>query len=248
MPPLWTNSLLTASTITATPAEDSSYPDSWAGTLDSHPLIRTTRSQNLNQFAIVFDYASTKQFRGFALFNTNFRSVTVAHSANNSAYTTIANVRAPELDEWDGFVKVFHQATFANRYIRLTIPTQGTYPNPAAYFELGYFGAFDNIYEFPVAPNIPMQRNIQTSFIRSGEDMAPGGGPLYLTDEYQMIIKNGQSSQMKTIVRAGEHKPFLWYNNLGNTQEVYLFRYSGGMRFQRGLTHIEVNPTFRTLA
>lgn len=234
-------------TITSATSEATDYPASRVATLDSHPLIRTWRSTATTQQDLILDAGSILSFEAVTLLNSNFSLVQLAHSADNVSYSDFAGSAFPMNKHLaDGYRKLFRAQSISNRYVRVRIPAQ-TPIDGAAYFSLGLVLIVQTLNTLPFNPIEPLNQSLDRPYLRSGREVTPVG-PFSIEQEWQTLADNANVTQLQNIALLGEHTPVLVFENNGNSQEVYLMRYVGAMRFARhGLTY-GVNPTWQEMA
>lgn len=248
--PMWSSSFLSP-TVTAT-TEASGYPSSRLLQILPHPVIRRWRATSTILHNLVFDFGSTKTVVAIALFGANFPTYTLAHSADNISFTSLSGETAVAQDTMDGYYKAFYLVNgggnFSNRYVRLRVASGLTTVDGASYYTLGCVLFMSAINNWPRDIPSPVEIELNRSYVQSGNDIAPAG-PFYLTRELNTVLAPSEISQLQTIGLLGEHQPFLFTNNWSVTDtnyknQVYLYRYRGGMRYSRYGQHYLANPSF----
>lgn len=242
----WTSAFLSY-TPTASPVAAANFPIENIASLAGRPQLRVFRSTVVTQQDIIVDFGSSKSVVATALLNANFASVQLAHSPDNVTYTdytgspfTIA-INKPR----GGRYHLFVAFSFTKRYVRIRIPAQ-TPVDSAAYFSLGlalFSGTLNTLLANPQAPTV---ESLTRVYLRSGEDITPAGS-FMSTQEWQTLLRPGEETQLFDIALLGEHTPFLLFNNQGKSEEVSLWRYTGGLEARSYSGHMEINPRFREM-
>ena len=242
--PQWSSSFLGFSTFNPT-SEATNYPASRVGQMLPHPLIRRWRSTTTGQQDIFCDFGSAKTVVAVALLGANFANYALRHSADDVSYTGLANETPVAQDGIDGYYKALFipASPFTNRYVRLRITASQTTFDGASYYSLGNIVFLSALNTFPREIPTPINIELKRSYVQANTDIIPAG-PFFIAEEIKAVLATNEISQLQSIGLLGEHRPLLWYRNWGDLSQVYLMRYTGGMRYTRQSLHWEANPSW----
>ena len=230
-------------TPTAT-TEATDYPDDRVAVISSHPLVRRWRSTVITQTDIVCDMGASTAVVAVAVLGVNVATLQYAHSANNSAYTSLSGV-SPSRDLLDGYYKAYMAMPFTNRYLRIRFPAQ-TPVDGAAYFSCGCILIMTTVNTWPRDIPTPEGISLQRNYLSSGNDIMPAG-PFFISQEIQTVLALTEVSALQNLMLLGAQTPFLYFRNWGDTSQVYLYRAATGLQYQRYGVHWTAGITLTEL-
>lgn len=193
------------------------------------------RSTNTAQTTITFDFGAVVNFRALFLALVNYEHFQLATSYDNSAYSDVpSSPFVAAIDDNDQYRKWGKEVSVSGRYVRLTIPAQLP-DNNAAYFETPLVMFAGDLGALEVNPSWGVNFGVAYPYESgdaSAHDEIQAKGDRYATLQIRGDVPSQLSAEWKRISALGNHRKFLLFQNLGKSQEVYLFRPDGSVQWQ----------------
>lgn len=202
---------------------------------------------------IYLDFGVATSIASVAVFNLNITSLKVQSSSDASAWSDAtvngsSSALTVSQDGLDRQYKFYGALTsFNSRYLGLLAQTSTTTDGTSS-FQCGAIAAFTSVTTWTHNTGYPFGRTPMRSVF--GTDQFDGGGreTVVAGNPYAQLsltgrMKSTMQSTIDTVLASyGQHTPFLFYRNNGDTSEVYILRRVGQASWQQaGPNHHELS-------
>lgn len=240
------SSFLIPTTVTASPAAATDYAA--ANVVDYEFPLLPHRSTSTAQQVITFDFGAVVNLRAMFLALVNYEHFQLATSYDNSVYSDVpGSPFVAAIDDNDQYRKWGKEVSVSGRYVRLTIPAQLP-DNNAGYFETPLVMFLGDLDALEVNPSWGVSFGVAYPYESgdaSAHDEVQAKGERYATLQIRGDVPSELSAEWKRLSALGNHRKFLLFQNLGQSQEVYLFRPDGGAQWQEQSGYNAFSLTWR---
>lgn len=227
------SAFLLPATVSPSPAAATDYVAANAADYE-FPLL-PHRSTSTAQQTLTFDFGAVVNFRALFLALVNYEHFQLATSYDNAAYSDVpGSPFVAAVDDNDQYRKWGKEVSVSGRYVRLTIPAQLP-DNNVGYFETPLVMFAGDLDALEVNPSWGASFGVAYPYESgdaSAHDEIQAKGERYATLQIRGDVPSPMSREWKQMSALGNHRKFLLFQNLGKSQEVYLFRPDGSVQWQ----------------
>lgn len=191
-----------------------------------------------------------RQITGVALLHSNFSKVELAHSDNNVDYVDyLSSPFVIAKDRDTGYRKLWVEQAITGTYIRVRIPA-GHVPDSAptsTAFTLGSIMAFDLAKPITYTAQLPLSITAGRPYVQQtpgGHKETVAAGPAKVRLSWTGKAPIAYVNEFTEFASLGQDKPFLFFLNRGNSQEVYYCSHDQDLSVEDFVDYAEVGFSF----
>jgi len=210
------------------------------------PYNKEWRSIVTTQTDIELDFGGAHTLEALVLLNVNFATFQILEGTTLSALSEISGSPFTPAKYVDGYYNYIHIASLTDRFVIVRILNATTRFDSAAYYSIGSLQVLDSITDFPIGPAQDMQEEVTREYHTVGNDKG-AAGPFRIKRTMDFIVANGSEGVYEDLNLEGEDSPFIFFDNLGNNEEVSLGRLDGRVSIRRRSTTRRINMIYRSM-